>query len=271
MALYFIFIGLILFFFGAIIGSFLNVVIYRTVNELDWVVDRSRCDHCHKQIAWYDNIPLLSYLLLQGKCRYCHKSIAFSHPLVEILTGSLFVWWYFVGFLFFRLTQTPFAILQPIFWLVVGLLLLVILVADVRYYLIPDYALLPLFFITVLYRLVLTVSGIMQVADLGRALLATLILFAFFFALWFFTKGKGFGFGDVKLAIPLGLLLGWPKILIGVFFAFLLGGLVGIMLIILGKKRFGQVLPFGPFLIVGTLVALVYGEIIWQWYFRLII
>lgn len=262
----FLLVATILFVFGAVLGSFLNVLIYRTINELDWVKDRSRCDHCQKLIAWYDNIPLLSFVVLKGKCRHCGKKISFSHLVVEVLTGSLFVWWYMVGFVFFRLTQAPFSVLQPLFWLLVGVFFLIILVADIRYYIIPDYAVLPLFVLTVFYRVYLSVAGVMQVKDLILAVVATVVLVAFFFALWFFTKGKGFGFGDVKLAVPLGLLLGWPKTLVGVFFAFILGGLLGIILLLIGKKKFGQVLPFGPFLIAGALIALIYGEIIWAWY-----
>ncbi len=262
----FLLIASILFFIGAIIGSFLNVLIYRTVNELDWVKDRSRCDCCNHIVAWYDNIPLLSYLILRGKCRHCGKPIAFSHLVVEILTGSLFVWWYFVGFLFFKLTQSPLVVLQPLFWLLVGVFFLIILVADLRYYLIPDYAVVPLFVLTCFYRLYLVLSGVMQLQDLLSAVIATVLLSGFFFALWFFTKGKGFGFGDVKFAIPLGLLLGWPKLLVGVFFAFILGGFVGIILLVSKKKYFGQVLPFGPFLIAGAVIALIYGETIWSWY-----
>ncbi len=88
----------VLFFFGAAFGSFLNVVAGRTIKGKSWAKGRSHCDDCKHTIAWYDNIPLLSFLLLRGKCRHCRKSIAISHILLEVLTGALFVWWWWGGF-----------------------------------------------------------------------------------------------------------------------------------------------------------------------------
>lgn len=262
--------SLILFAFGAILGSFLNVYIYRTVKSESWVMGRSKCESCKKKIAWYDNIPLLSYLLLGRKCRHCKKRIPVIHPVVESLTGILFVWWYWGGSLFFHLTQEPLKYLQPLFWLSVGILLLVIFFADYIYYIIPDMAVLGLLLLTIFYRLYLTFSGVMQFKDLMMAIYATIFFLLLFAGLWFFTKGKGFGFGDVKLIVPLALLLGWPKILIGVFFSFLIGAIVGLVLIFMGKKKFGQHLPFAPFLITSTFFALIWGEKIWQWYMSLI-
>src|SRR5262249_53647315 len=105
-----------LFIFGTMIGSFLNVVIYRTLNEESWVKGRSKCESCGKQIKWYDNVPLISYFVLGGKCRACKAPISISHPVIEFLTGTLFVWWYWGGSLFFRLTQQPLGVIQPLFW-----------------------------------------------------------------------------------------------------------------------------------------------------------
>jgi leader peptidase (prepilin peptidase)/N-methyltransferase len=126
----FLLISCFLFALGAVIGSFLNVVISRSMSGESWVKGRSHCDECGKQIVWWDNMPLLSFILLRGKCRWCKKSISLSHPVIEFLTGSLFVWWYWGGFFFFRLTQQPFHYVQPLFWLVVALILLVIFFAD---------------------------------------------------------------------------------------------------------------------------------------------
>lgn len=265
--LLFLIIPIILFAFGTAIGSFLNVVIYRTINEESWVKGRSKCEFCKKKIAWYDNIPLLSFVVLDGRCRHCKKKIASIHPIVELLTGSLFLWWYMIGFIFFRLTQEPLNVVQPLFWLLVGVIFIVIFITDLRYYIIPDYSVVFLLILILLYRMFLIHSGIMQGRDFFTALLSTIVLTGFFFLLWFFSKGKGFGFGDVKLAIPLGLLLGWPKILVGVFFAFIFGAFTGIILIMFGKRKWGQKIPFGPFLILGAVVALIYGQEILVWYF----
>lgn len=266
----FLLIIVFLFVFGLIIGSFLNVVILRTLQDESPMEGRSRCDECRKEIAWYDNIPLLSFLILGGKCRYCKKPIAIIHPIVEFTTGILFVWWYLWGFLFFKLSQHPFVILQPIFWLFVAILLLIIFYSDLISYIIPDYAVGSLFVLALLYRIALTLSGIMQPFDFVLTLVSALGAALFFFCLWFFTKGRGMGFGDVKFAGVMGVLLGWPNIVVGIFLAFILGSIVGISLIVFGKRKMKQTIPFGPFLISGTVLALLYGEQLLHWYLQLV-
>ncbi len=261
---------LFLFIFGTVIGSFLNVVIYRTLKDESWVKGRSKCENCHKLIHWYDNIPLLSYFILGGKCRNCKTPIAITHPVVEFLTGTLFVWWYWGGSLFFRITHEPLRYVQPIFWLMVGLILLVILCVDFIYYVIPDEAIVILTALTLLYRIALMVTGVMQVADFGRALVGAVGLSLFFAFLWFVSKKKGMGFGDVKLVFPLGLLMGWPNMLVGMFLAFIFGSIMGIGLMFARKKTWKQAIPFGPFLVIGTIGALVWGNQLMQWYFHLL-
>jgi len=260
----------ILFILGAAVGSFLNVVISRSEAGESWVTGRSHCDHCRRQITWYDNIPILSYLLLRAKCRYCRKPIALTHPVVELLVASLFVWWYASGTFFFTLTQHPFVSIQPLFWLLVGVVLIAILVADLRYLIIPDTFVVLLMGLTVCYRLALVSSGIMRIYDLQLAILGMALAVLFIWSLWFFTKGRGMGFGDVKLVAPLALLLGWPKIGVGLFLSFIFGAVIGVLLVALGKKKFGGVIPFGPFLILGTFVSLVWGDVIFGWYISLL-
>lgn len=259
-----------LFVFGAIIGSFLSVVILRSISKETWVTGRSRCDACRNTIAWYDNIPLFSFLLLKGKCRHCSEPILPLHPMVEVITGLLFVWWYWGGFLFFRLTQTPLSILQPIFWLCVGLILIYLFIIDLNYYILPDKSVLSLLIIVILYRLSLVLSGVMQLQDLYWAVIAAVISFTFFYALWFFTNGKGMGFGDVKLVVPLALLLGAKNMLICLFLAFILGSVVGIVLIVFGKSRMKSAIPFGPFLISSALLSLLWGDRLFSWYWSLV-
>lgn len=262
----FLIISLALFFTGAAIGSFLNVVIYRSLNNESWVTGRSRCDSCRKKIGWYDNIPLLSYLILKAKCRNCKKPIALTHPVVEVLVGSLFAWWYMTGAFFFTLTQRPFEVLQPAFWLIVGVILIAILVADYLYYIIPDMFVILLLGLTIVYRIALVSFGIMQINDLILAVFGMILAVLFIGSLWFFTKGKGMGLGDVKLMVPLSLLLGWPNTLVGLFLSFLIGGFIGGFLLLSKKKKMGQVVPFGPFLIVGTFISLIWGDQILSWY-----
>lgn len=184
--------------------------------------------------------------------------------------GSLFVWWYFIGALFFRLSEQPFSAIQPAFWLLVGILLLVICVADILYLIVPDMAVIALTILVVGYRVVLALGGQMQWRDVQSTVLATVGLVGFFFFLHLITRRKGFGFGDVKLAIPLGIILGWPKIVIGVFAAFVFGAVIGLILLWQKLRRWNGVVPFAPFLVIGTLFALLFGERIWQMYFSLL-
>lgn len=250
----------VLFALGLAIGSFLNVVIYRSVHNDSPLRGRSYCDSCKKPIRWYDNIPVVSFILLRSRCRYCKAEIPWEYPAVEFLTGALFVWWYVVGFTFFQLGSSPFSVIQPLFWLLVGVLFLVICFADVSYYIIPDSAVILLTGIVIGYRTLLVSQHIMIGHDFLLSIMSGLFASCFFLSLVLLTKGKGMGLGDVKLAFPLGLLLGYPLTVVALFLSFILGALVGILAIVLGKKKLKSRLPFGPFLIVGTILALVWGE-----------
>ncbi len=245
-------IALVLFVLGLVVGSFLNVLIYRTVQGEDFVKGRSRCDTCKKKIAWYDNIPLLSYVILGGKCRNCKKPISIQHPIIEFMSGILFVWWYAIGFAFFQLSQSPHTLVQPVFWLLVGILLLVIFVADWLYQIIPDYANFGLMLLAFLYRVYLVTTGAMEWRDFGLAIITGVGLMLFIWALWWGTKGRGMGFGDVKYALAMGILLGWPRALVGMFLAFVIGAVVGSMLILIRAKKFKERIAFGPFLVAAT-------------------
>lgn len=257
-----LFVGLI----GLAVGSFVNVVIYRTLHGDSPTRGRSYCDHCKKLLRWYDNIPLFSFVMLKGKSRCCRKPISWQYPIVELMTALLFLWWYGMGFAFFKLTQAPAVYVQPLFWLVVGLLLLIIVVTDLRTYLIPDFAVFGLVGLGLIYRVYLTAIDVMQSTDLLLAVAAGLGLALAFAFIILLTRGKGMGWGDVKLAVAMGILLGWPRIAVAVMAAFVLGAAVGVGLIAVGKKRFGQVIPFGPFLVLGMVIGLVWGTPIAQWY-----
>jgi len=265
-----------LFLVGAIFGSFLNVVMYRSLAAQPkrqgekWHKGRSRCDSCHKIIAWYDNLPLFSFLILGGRCRHCQIPIGLNHPVIELLAGCLFVWWYWAGVFVFRLSSGPFSIIQPLFWLVVGVLLLYIFLTDLVYYIIPNMALVVLMIVTLGYRLALVTTGFMRWEDFGLAILSMVGSVVFLGSLWLITKGRGLGFGDVKFMIPLGLLLGWPGTLVMLFLAFAIGSVVGVGLLLSKRCTFGQAVPFGPFLVIGTCLSLVWGPELFGWYLRLI-
>lgn len=261
----------LVFLFGLAVGSFLNVVIYRTLHGESPFVGRSKCPGCKKTIRALDNIPLVSYILLRGKCRYCKRVISLRYPVVEFLTGVLFVWWFIAGSLFFRLTQFPFIHLQPIIWLVIGLLLLSLFFTDLYYGVLPDVLVFLLVGVSLVYRLVLTLSGVMQPRDFWLYIGSSIGALLFFLLLILVTRGRGMGLGDAKIAMALGLILGWPSIAVALFVSFISGALVALALLIVGKKKFGQTIPFGPFLIFGTFVALIWGDKLWSTYLALIL
>lgn len=270
-----IFVIAFLFVMGLVWGSFLNVVIYRMSHGKSIAEGRSKCPKCKHVLSWKFNIPVLSYLFLGGKCAYCRKSISIRYPLIEFLTGVFFVWWFVVGFNFFKLVGSPWTIIQPLFWLIVGLVLLAIFMTDLLYMVIPFSLNLTLFTLSLMYRVALTSFGMMRSEDFFRAVVAGIGVCLFFVAVQLLTKKikgvDGFGMGDILLVPSLGILLGWPKILPGLFLSFLIGAVVGLILIGIKQKRLGQYLPFGPFLIAGTVLSLLWGNQIWSWYLSFLV
>lgn len=253
--------------FGTILGSFLNVLIYRTMVGENWVKGRSKCDHCGKQIRWYDNIPILSYIALQGKCRFCRKSIPVQYPVVEAITGILFVWWGVMSSVIFRLVQAPLPYVQPFYWLLMGFLLLGLFFADIYYGVILTNFVIGGLVLSLVYKTILLRFGELQGVDFIYGFVAALGAGLFFYVLHKGTRGRGMGEGDIWMAVLMGFLLGWPKIMVGILTSFVMGALVAVVLMLMGKKRFGQTLPFGPFLVMGTYVALQWGNLIWGFLF----
>jgi prepilin signal peptidase PulO-like enzyme (type II secretory pathway) len=260
-----------LFLFGLIFGSFFNVIVYRLANEnQSWKEGRSVCEYCQQPIAWYDNIPLLSFVVLQGKCRNCQQPISLTHPVTEFLTGLVFVLagWLGMSSSFFTDLPSIRAILLAVITIAALWLLLLI---DLNHFIIPD----ELVAIVTLLAVVRTLLGQRQLwpsanSNLELGILVSLIITATFLFLWFITNKKGMGLGDVKLIAPLSFFLGFPRSIVGVFFAFIIGGIWGIILIALGKRKFGQVVPFGPFLVIGALIAMSWGQDLWRLYWSLI-
>ena len=262
--------GGLLFIVGLAVGSFFNVIVFRTLHGYSPFAGRSFCPHCKAKISWYDNIPLLSFLLLGGRCRKCKRRISWRYPVIEILTANLFLWWYMAGRLVFELTQEPYRTVQPVFWLLVGVGLVLLFGFDLFYGILPDWIVGSLAGMTLIYRLALAMSGIMRWGDFWLYVATGIGGLVAFWILVMVTRGKGMGWGDVKLAGVMGVILGWPAMIVAVLTAFLTGAVVAIILILRGKKHFGQTIPFGPFLVLGTIVALVWGERLWQWYGHLI-
>jgi len=225
-----------------------------------WVFGRSFCDHCRKDIVWYDNVPIFSYIFLKGRCRFCNKRISPQYPLFEILTAFEFVWiyWLLTKLSFFGRWEGfhSFALLG--YWFFIFSVSLVISIIDLKIGIIPDVILLPTIGV-VLMRFFITQEW--------QFLITAFLTSLFFFSLFFFTRGKGLGFGDVKLAFLIGLVLGgWQRVLVAVFLAFLTGAVVGVILVATGKKGRKDEIAFGPFLLLGMLVAKIWGDVVWQWY-----
>jgi len=231
------------------IGSFINCVVYRVNKGLSPLRGRSFCPKCKHQLAWFDNIPLLSFILLHGKCRYCGKPISWQYPLVELAAGILAV-------LVAQLSNYEFRVTS--YNLLISWALLAIFVSDLLYTTILDEILYPTLLIVFIYLIFHSLNFLIS------NFLISLLVAGFFYFLVLVTHGKGMGLGDIKLAGLMGLILGWPKIIVALYLAFLTGALVGIILILLGKKKFGQYIPFGPFLAGATILSLFYGELIWE-------
>jgi len=246
------------FVFGACIGSFLNCIIYRLESKKS-LKGRSFCPHCKHTLSWQDLFPVFSFLFLCGKCRYCKAKISWQYPLVEISTAVIFLLIFNFQFsIFNKLSISQFLNLGFLFY--IASVLIIIFVYDLKHYIIPDKILFPAIIISFAYRV------FENFAMLGNYLIAVIIGSGFFFTIWLVSRGKWMGFGDVKLAVLLGLLLGFPNILVGLFLAFFFGAIIGVILMAGQKKGLKSEIPFGPFLITGSFVAIFFGSQIIQWY-----
>lgn len=229
-----------LFLLGLCVGSFLNCWVYRLNHGLSVMRGRSFCPKCRHQLAWRDNIPLLSFLFLRGRCRCCHSPIASYYPLVELAGGVLTV----------LVISSQLSVIS----LILAYFLLAVFVSDWLYQTIPDQIVYPAIILTGFYLLI-TNYGLL-ITNLFSGLAAA----GFFGALVWLTKGKGMGLGDVKLAGSMGLILGWPRIALAIILAFLTGAIVGVILVLLNKKTMRSQIAFGPFLIAATFISLFWGE-----------
>lgn len=226
--------------------------------------DRSQCLHCHHTLRWYDLIPLISWLSTGGRCRYCRKGIGVLEPLIEIGTAVFFVG----SYLLWPEIITPLDLGEFVLWLISGVLLAILFAYDVKWFLLPNVIVFPLLGVGVIMAgLGVSTSGDPVAALLDIAIAAS-VLSGLYLILWYVSKGKWIGFGDVKLGLALALLLGnWQLAFLALFLANLIGCLVVIPGLVSGKMRRGSHVPFGPLLIVGFVIAALVGQPILQWYF----
>ncbi len=243
--------GFLIFIFGLLVGSFLNCLVYRLNEARNWrkfFFGRSYCPKCKKSLYWFDNIPLLSFLFLKGRCRWCHTHISWHYPLIELASGllSFIVYYFFIG-----------SIVNLIFNLIIIYAFIAIFLSDLQYRTIPDQIVYPAIILALIWQIVNN-QWLALFSGLGTA--------AFFYLLVLITHYKAMGLGDVKLVGLMGLILGFPKIIVALYLAFLTGALVGVILVLIKKKKLKSEIAFGPFLILASLIALFWGEKIWRFF-----
>jgi leader peptidase (prepilin peptidase)/N-methyltransferase len=237
--------------FGLVLGSFLNVVIYRVPRHESVVWPGSRCPECGHDIRWYDNLPVLGWALLRGRCRDCDAPISRRYPMVEALTGLLFL----AAFLIYGLQGKLLFV-----WAFLAVLVVITFI-DIDFFIIPDRIVLPAAIIGLAASVGLSPGQWWEyvVASLGSA--------AFLLALALIRPG-GMGMGDVKMALLMGAVLG-RYVVVAMFLAFLVGGVVGIGLMAAKRKGRKDKVPFGPYLALGSALAALWGANILDAYLRL--
>lgn len=244
------------FLFGAIVGSFLNVCIYRLPREESIVFPGSHCPYCKTPIRFYDNIPIISYIFLRGKCRYCSHSISPQYPIIEWLTALSSV------LLFIKYGIS----LNYLIYFAFVSALIVITVIDLYHQIIPDVISLPGIGVGLLSSLIL--SNITFWESLIGIISGGGILFLVAVGYQWLFKREGMGGGDVKLLAMIGAFLGWKSVFLTIILSSFIGSVVGIVLIAIKGKNLKYAIPFGPFLSLGAVISLFYQNEIIYWYLR---
>lgn len=280
---------------GAVLGSLIDCIASRALTGKSFW-GRSYCIDCKKTIKAYDLFPLVSYLLLKGRCRNCHKKIPKEVLFIEVFSGI------FTALIFSKSIALDsfsiFSLLELILKLYVFVILFILVLTDLKKGIIPNRITYSAIISIVVYMLFLdglkigVLYNSLHSTEFGRLLLpphsdfflrhiqiiiepfvnslfAGGLIGLFFGGLIYFTKGRGMGGGDLMLGIFIGLALGFPNAFLALLLSFILGSVVGVTLIITRKKHFGQTIPFGPFLSLGSMVTLLWGTEIIDWYFKL--
>jgi leader peptidase (prepilin peptidase)/N-methyltransferase len=254
-----IFFYITIFVFGSVIGSFLNVCIYRLPRDLSVISPSSRCPSCNTPIRAYDNVPLISYLLLGGRCRACKAGISLRYPLVEALNGLLYV------LAFWRFGAEWHTLVYFLFCSA----LIVITFIDLDFQIIPDRITLPGTLAGFIAGSFLMPDPFLRSDLLGvtSSLAGLLAGGGLFYAIAVLSKG-GMGGGDIKMMAMVGALMGWKSVLLTTFLGSFTGAVAGLFLMVFKGKGRKAKIPFGPFLALGALITLFSGEEIFRWYFH---
>lgn len=256
--------GICLFFVGLTFGSFVNAAVWRIKHKKDLVFARSECTKCHYTLGWKDLIPLASWMMLRGKCRNCRKPISVQYPLVELGVAAFFI----ASLAFWPLGFSGTTeLLQFTIWLIAGVMMAILFVYDLKWLILPDKVVFPFIGLSAMMAILYSLraeSAAEFLANVGGSLL---ILSGFYLLIYIYSKGKWIGFGDVKLGIGLALLLSnWQLALVAFFLANLIGTLVFTPLMATKKISRRTHIPFGPFLIIGTILAMLWGYTVIDWY-----
>lgn len=241
---------------------------YQTLSPLtktSVISDRSRCLHCEHTLKWYDLIPVVSWLSTGGKCRYCRKFIGWFEPFIEVSTALLFV----VSYVFWPepLAATPEVIIFGL-WLTACVLLVILFAYDSKWFLLPNYVIFPLITVSVAVALLDLFTASQVIDTLIGLVVSAGILSGLYLVLWLLSKGTWIGFGDVKLGLALALLLGqWQLAFLALFLANIIGCFVVLPGMLSGRITRKTRVPFGPLLIAGGVIAMLFGHTIINWYF----
>jgi len=238
-------ISILLFLFGIVFGSFVSALSWRIPKAISIAKGRSICPNCKHQIAWYDNIPLLSYLLLSGRCRNCKEKISLRYPAIELASGAGFVIIYLLG---------AYSLLQLVLVLSIFVILLTIFIVDIEQQIIPDSLIFTGIFVVLLY------SSMGSPQLVISSIFSGFVAASFLMLIHLFTAGRGMGMGDVKFAILGGMLVGLNLLPFWLLLSFLTGATVGSILILSGKAKMKTKIAFGPFLVAGVVLAFAFGS-----------
>ncbi len=260
---------IIFFTLGLIIGSFLNAVAYR-LNTLESLWERSHCPYCKKKIRWFDNIPLLSFIILSAKCRDCGEKISWQYPVVELATGVVFA---LFGTYFFVMSDAI-SWLTTAYYMAEFALLMIIFIYDLKYMEIPMVILWIGVILAIIYMLIIDwnqfglVNNFLSL-NIASGIVAGIAVFLFFFILAAVSKETWMGMGDAYLGLLVGLIVGWPGVLLALLFSFSVGAILSMILVFLRKKTVKSQVPFAPFLVIGVFLAIILPRIFTQFDFIL--
>lgn len=247
----------LIFIFGTMVGSFLNVVILRLKDNEKFIRGRSHCPKCKSKLKWYENIPLLSFIFLLGKCKHCKQKISWQYFLVELATGLLFL----LAFLNINIIN-----IYLFYYFIILSFLIIIFVYDLKYYLILDKISIPAIIFVLIFKISTSPNSL---TSLILSILSAIVISGFFLLQFIISKGKWIGGGDIRLGFLMGIILGWQMSLIALFLGYVLGLIISLPLLIAGRKKMKSEVAFGTFLVASTIITMFYGDKILEWYLLL--